>query len=136
DGTLSNWEANINGTVGQIALSGENLIVTGYISIEEGQPFSHRIMAVDALNSNEVLWDLPCDNTIHSLTTYGDTIYVTGYLDWLGGQYRNRIAALSASTGQLLAWSPPFGPYPTIYSLAVTGSVVYMGGYFNSINGE
>jgi len=47
---------------------------------------------------------------------------------------RNRIAALDASNGHATDWNP--NANDPIYSLAVSGSVVYSGGHFTSIGGQ
>jgi trimeric autotransporter adhesin len=51
----------------------------------------------------------------------------------IGGQTRNRIAALDATTGDATAWNP--NANSQVYALAVSGSTVFAGGRFNNIGG-
>ncbi len=46
---------------------------------------------------------------------------------------RSNVAAFDASTGALLKWHPRVGG--TVYSIAVSGSRVYLGGAFTSVDG-
>ena len=68
----------------------------------------------------------------------GTTVYVGGRFDSIGGQPRNNIAALDATTGSATAWNPNANGYGNIYvnSLAVSGTTVYVGGLFDSIGGQ
>jgi predicted small secreted protein len=64
----------------------------------------------------------------------GTTVYAGGYFTSIGGQNRNYIAALDATTGKATSWNPNAnGP---INSLAVSGTTVYVGGCFDSIGGK
>ena len=58
----------------------------------------------------------------------------------IGGQTRNHIAALDASTGLATAWNPGADGRNRrngdVGALAVSGSTVYAGGYFTSIGGQ
>jgi hypothetical protein len=51
-------------------------------------------------------WDPNADNTVLSLAVSGSTVYVGGAFSSIGGQTRNRIAALDASTGAAMSWNP------------------------------
>ena len=52
----------------------------------------------------------------------------------MGGQTRNNIAALDSATGKLRGWNPTANNW--VNTLAVSGSNVYVGGYFTSISGQ
>jgi hypothetical protein len=55
----------------------------------------------------------------------------------MGGFQRKFVAALDASTGALTPWDPNANDpnFNGVYSLAVSGSVVYAGGNFTSVGG-
>ena len=53
----------------------------------------------------------------------------------IGGQTRNRLAALGAANGQLVAGFNP-NANGTVSALAVAGNTVYAGGSFSSIGGQ
>ena len=69
-----------------------------------------------------------------ALTVSGSTVYVGGQLASIGGQARNGIAALDATTGLATAWNP--GADQAVDTFAVSGSTVYAGGYGARIGGQ
>jgi len=64
----------------------------------------------------------------------GATVYAGGTFTSIGGQPRNRIAALDVGTGLATAWNP--GANASVYALAMSGSTIYAGGVFTSIGGQ
>jgi hypothetical protein len=64
----------------------------------------------------------------------GSTVYAGGAFDMIGGQFRNRIAALDAVTGNATSWNPNASAW--VYALAVSGSKVCAGGEFTGIGGQ
>lgn len=77
------------------------------------------------------------------------TVAFAGGVVYLGGEFtelvppagaagsplvRNHVAALDATTGQPLPWNP--NTDGTVWSLAVSGSTVYLGGDFASVGGH
>lgn len=75
--------------------------------------------------------------TIFALALSGNTLYVGGTYSHLGGQTRNGLAAVDATTGALLSWDP-FGSTinQNVSSLLVSGSTLYVGGSFGAIGGQ
>lgn len=74
---------------------------------------------------------------VRAVAYVGDTIYVGGdftaaYLDGKRS-WRSHIAALNAQTGALLPFAPELDG--TVHSMAVSGSDLYVGGYFTVIDG-
>jgi len=65
----------------------------------------------------------------------GGTVYAGGLFTTIGGQPRNRIAALSEATGAATAWNPD-AVGGGVYDLALSGTTVYAGGFFTSIGGQ
>jgi hypothetical protein len=64
----------------------------------------------------------------------GGAIYAGGGFTIIGGQTRNNVAALDATTGAAdPAWNP--NASAPVLALAVAGSTVYAGGGFTSIGG-
>ncbi len=61
----------------------------------------------------------------------GTTVYAGGRFTTIGGQNRNHIAALDATTGAPAAWNP--NAQNELETIAVSGTTVYAGGYFTSI---
>ena len=69
-----------------------------------------------------------------TLAVSGSTVYAGGDFTSIGGQTRNRIAALDAATGLATAWDPDADN--RVLALAVSGSTVYAGGQFTRIGGK
>ncbi|MGH8976966.1 MAG: cell surface protein, partial [Acidimicrobiia bacterium] len=61
----------------------------------------------------------------------GSRIFVGGDFDQVDGQWRSRIAALDAQTGELLPFNP--GANSRVDALAVAGNTLYYGGNFTNI---
>ncbi len=61
-------------------------------------------------------------------------LIVGGNFSSIGGQPRERIAALIAATGQLLEWNP--GADRAANSFSISGNTLYVGGIFDRIGGQ
>jgi beta-propeller uncharacterized protein DUF5122 len=77
------------------------------------------------------------DGTVYATARSGSVIFVGGSFthatDSTGTHTRRNLAAVSASTGRLLPWSPSTNS--TVYALTVSKGRVYAGGSFTRTNG-
>jgi hypothetical protein len=64
----------------------------------------------------------------------GSTLYVGGQFTSIGGQTRNRAAALDIATGTPTAWDP--NANGLVRTLTLDGANVYAGGFFTNIGGQ
>jgi hypothetical protein len=77
---------------------------------------------------------------VKALALSGSTLYVGGTFSYINGLSRPVVAALNATTGKPSAWTPR--PLANISSerevdaIAVDGSTVYVGGFFDKIGGQ
>lgn len=122
---------------GAIAGGTRNLIAAIDIHTAQLLPFDARPRWVDPVNPYAPYAQ------IASMALAGDTLYVAGNFIEIGGQPRASIAALNATTGDALAWTPPsvgprydLFPPPRCGSLVVAGGAVYVGGEFGTLDGQ
>ena len=80
------------------------------------------------------------NTTVRALVRSGDTLYVGGDFTQISSHSIQRIAALDASTGQIIsAWqnnSLATGANNSVRSLVLGGGVLYAGGAFTQFNGQ
>jgi hypothetical protein len=79
------------------------------------------------------------DGTVLAVATYKDVTYIGGHFTHVGPvggpmKARKHIAALNASTGKLISWNPT--AEGSVFAIAVSGTTVYAGGYFDYIGGQ
>jgi trimeric autotransporter adhesin len=64
----------------------------------------------------------------------GTSLFLGGSFVTVGGQPRSNLAAVDATTGNLLPWNPSTdGP---VLASAVSGGIIYLGGIFSQVNGQ
>ena len=152
-GRATAWNPNANAAVSTLARSGSTVYAGGYFTSIGGQA-RDQIAALDAQTGNATAWDANANPPsscfekcarefgVLALAVSGSTVYAGGYFTSIGGQPRNQIAALDASTGDATAWNPSAGGPETygvsrdVDAFALSGSTVYAGGQFTSIGGQ
>lgn len=131
------WVPNPSGSVVYaLALDGNTLYVGGPFTQIAGTP-RNRLAAFDATTGNLLPWnpDMP-SGRIEKLTVTGGVVYVGGQFTEVGGQARKNIAAINASTGVVTSWNPTVdGINSSVSDIVVSGSLVYVGGFFTSAGG-
>jgi hypothetical protein len=136
-GKATNWNPDANFPVTTLAVSGKTVYAGGKFTRLGGQG-RIRIAALDSTTGLATPWDPGANNAVMTLAVSGNTIYVGGFFTITGGQSRNLIAALDATTGLATNWNPnATGPTNAgVWTLAVNGNNVYVGGEFTSIGGQ
>lgn len=105
-----------------------------------------KIAALDISNATVLPW-YPASGTTTGyprkllLSEDGNTIYVGGSFQKIGGQSKAKIAAVDATTGAVLSFTPPAflsdsNSVPYIESLAQSGSKLFIGGDITSVAGQ
>jgi len=141
-GLATPWNPNAGGPVNVLTISGSTVYAGGYFTVIGGQPRNY-IAALDAASGLATAWNPNAtggNGGVNALAVSGSTVYAGGQFTSIGGQPRNTLGALDASSGLATPWNPnpnTIGSTPyTVYALTVTGSTVYAGGTFTSIGGE
>ena len=144
DGSVDTaFNPNANGNVETLAVSGSPVYAGGSFTVIGGQT-RHCIAALNASSGAATAWNPNATKetgyvSVSALAVSGSTVYAGGLFSSIGGQNRNNIAALDASSGLATAWDPDAGgdyPYDYVQALAVSGSTIYVGGPFTSIGGQ
>jgi len=132
--------ATHDGNIGvrALAVSGATVYVAGVFTSIGGQPRNGLAALSATVNTNNATaWNPSADGVVYSIAVSGTTVYAGGDFTSIGGQPRNGLAALNATvnTNNATAWNP--GALGTsVYSIAVSGTMVYVGGGFTSIGGQ
>jgi len=72
--------------------------------------------------------------TVSSVAVSGSHVYIGGFFSTVGGQTRNGVASVDATTGALdTTWNPSADG--VVFGLAVAGSHLYLGGSFETVGG-
>jgi predicted small secreted protein len=139
-GNATSWNPNANGQVLALAVSG-NTVYAGGNFISLGGQSRNNIAALDASTGIPTSWNPNANGNatftppyVYALAVSGNTVYAGGSFTSIGGQSRNNIAALDASTGNATSWDP--NANNIVSALAVSGNTVYVGGGFTSIGGQ
>ena len=146
-GTLSSWDPNADGSIYALALSGSTIYAGGSFSHIGGQTRSC-IAALGASDGAANGWNPNANNIVTALAVSGSTVYAGGSFlsvngqPSIGGQPRDGIAALEASSGIATAGFTqgvdrgPFPPQGHVLALAVSGPNVYAAGSFTQLGGQ
>jgi len=145
DGMATAFNPNSNGNIRALAVSGSTLYAAGSFNSTDGSPTiggqaRNYAAALNLADGTATGFNPNPNRIVGAFAVSGSAVYLAGYFSSLGGVVRNSIAALSAADGTATTWDPNArgfnGGVATIYTLAVSGSTVYAGGYFSSIGGQ
>ncbi len=137
------WDPNASWVVRALVVDGSTVFAAGGFNMIGGQS-RNGLAAIDAGSGAVTTWDPAATQfgspaQVDALALDGSTLYVGSRFDFIGGQNRNGLAALDVATGAATAWNPnAMGPYfgGSVSTLAVSGSLVYAGGFYVSIGGQ
>lgn len=133
---VSTFNAQLNGGVNGLLLVGDTLYLAGDFSSAKSTA-RHHFAAVHAQTSELLPWNPDADDTGEALAAdlaAPTAIYLAGRFTHVGGQTRNRLAAVDPVTGApVTGWDPSANDW--VYKLDVLNGIVYAGGKFTSIDG-
>ncbi len=128
----STWNPNANGIVRALALSGTSLYVGGdFTQLNSPVVARNYIALVNATTGVvDATWNPNANNAVYALSITGTTLYTGGIFNNIGGQARDRIAALnSTGTGTATTWNANTAT-SGVYTLTSSASSIYAGGAF------
>lgn len=132
-GLAQPWNPSADGRVLELELAGDRVYVAGYFEHVGGQP-RKTIAEIDRASGAVTGWDAKLGDyvelDINEIIPAGDTIYLRGLFDEVGGQPRNDIAAVSATDGTVRAWNPQVGG--SVDAVALSAGRVLVGGDFTT----
>ena len=140
---IEDFAPTLNGAGRSLALSedGKTLYVAGEFD-KVNNEWHSRLAAFDISHGHGTLissFQPVFSTTVKDIAVAGDTLYVGGYFTKVNNQQRTRLAALKASTGELLDWTASAeGPNAQVYAIEVSPdhSKVVIGGSFSTVNGS
>ena len=144
DGTLQSWNPGIVGSVYNIVIKGSTIYIGGDFYIVGN--FSEGNLAAIGTDGTFLDWNPGFGASVWALATKGSTIYVGGNFTEVGGIERNLLAAIGTE-GTIKNWNPNINsdlyyghgydyPPPYINTIAISGSTIYVGGWFASVGNE
>ena len=139
--TLTSFNVAPDGEVKHVLINGSDLLVAGLFNHIAGT--AHRVLAkINLTTSKSDSIPAPILGSMNVLLIKGDTLFAGGsFNSSIGsstGPNRQGILAISLSNNTLLPWAPKvsgFGFGQRINALARIDSIIYMGGFFGTING-
>ncbi len=141
-GAATAWNPDPDKLVLAIAAAGSVVYAGGDFDAIGGAT-RRKIAALDAATGNATAWNpnatLASSNlAVQTIAVDGNTVYAGGDFTIIGGQSRNKLAALDAASGAATPWNPsPTGPSDVgVDQIAVLAGTVYVAGAFTSIGGQ
>ena len=139
-GEVTAWDPDADWPVRTMTRSENTIYVGGLFRFVSGLE-RKMIAAVDAASGTPTAWNpLFTTGVIEALLVTRNVILVGGSFESVNGEARQSLVALDTTTGATSLWNPQPTPWalihPTVYSLALCDSVLYVGGDFASIGGQ
>src|SRR5689334_161180 len=110
------WDPKVNGEVFAIAVDANRVFVGGNFT-HVGDSTRIGLAAIRPISGLADRWypatiQFSYGSDVYGLALSGNTLYMMGTFSVVGGQWRNQLAALDATTGSLKDWDPEIGGYP------------------------
>lgn len=148
NGAVTAWNPNANGTVAALAKYGTTLYVGGsFDSIAATTRLG--IAAFDTTTGAITGWNPGSGSGINpgwwpgvaTIWATATSVYIGGNFTIMGGQVRNGIAEIDVATGVVSPWNPngtsPWnGNANAVWTLALSGTSMYVGGTFLQMGGQ
>ena len=137
-GATISWNPAANNAVASLVTAGNTLYVGGYFTTIARQS-RYGVAAIDATTGRASTWDPHAISNIGgtgvapvlAILLSGNLVYLGGSFTTIGGQARNVLAAVDATTGKATSWNPlvtTSAQAADVETIALVGNTVYVGG--------
>ena len=135
--TVSSWNpGQPDGSVQSLLAYGSGLYVGGDFT-HFGSVARNHVASIDQSTAVVRPYNPSPDQTVLAIQRLGSVLYLGGNFATVGGQPRSGVAAVDASTGALLPFrADAGGDSVLVRSFVATSSALYIGGWFQSMNGS
>ncbi len=138
-GAATSWNPAPNSQVNVVSPHGGVVYAGGFFTQIGGQP-RNRVAALSPATGSATGWNPDANNTIRAMAFRDTVIYLGGDFATVGGQPRGRFAIVGAVGGAPTAWAPSFTHTdfhfePFVSAITVSDSRLYVGGFFNRVDG-
>lgn len=136
-GAATAWNPGTSGYPRVIAPASSSVFVGGSFD-EIGGRDRNNLAELSASTGAATTWNPNVEGAVDTLALSGTTLYAGGNFNTVGGLNRSHLVALDTTSGTPTAWSPAVSndDVLNVSALAISGSTVYVGGYFDSIAGQ
>lgn len=137
----TSFNPRVGGPVEALATDGSNVYAGGEFSSVNGNTALKKIVKVSAAGAVDASFRPPSPGAKVSAVAYSaGRVYIGGAFTKVGATPVYRVARLSSATGALDSWRPRIAnttrpDAPNVRALTVVGDAVYVGGYFQTVNG-
>jgi hypothetical protein len=141
-GAINPWSPIVNSnnwypSVFSISLNGNSAFVGGSFDSINGV-LRENLAEIDLNNASLTSWNPIVNDEVYTTSIYNNSLYIGGRFDSINGQMKNNLAAFNLSNGLLSSWNPiaSINQYAFIRTLFIKNNNLFIGGYFNRINGK
>ena len=149
-GQVEPWVSDADDAVAAFAAANDTLYLGGYFTSLQGR--SRQLIGAVNTCTGALLGFDPAGvpepplgasrelSRVTALAVSGGALYVGGHFIGMGGQARIGLAEVDRATGSATTWAPALGPRyagwptPTVRTLMVCGSRLFVGGNFSTID--
>jgi len=135
-GLTTSWNPNANNSVRALVDGGSALYAGGLFTTIGGQS-RNRLARIDyGTAAADPAWNPNVNAMVLSLSldSGAGLLYLAGQFTSVGGQIRNRLAAVDVSGAAVTGWNP--NANNQVFSIVVSGSTAYVGGQFTTVGGQ
>jgi hypothetical protein len=135
-GAVTNFAPDADNLVRSMAFSRDKVYIGGeFTTLANGSVSRSRLAALDTSTGTATSWAPVADQPVYALAFCGPRIIAGGAFGTFNNTNtsRGRIAMLDTASGALSSWNPDIQGNQ-VNTIAVSGSKIYVGGYFNSVN--